>query len=59
MRLDKWGNLQGSKAIYAGKEFYHGGAFVQHDTTEPIFTERKEIRTINGNLSEQPKKVKK
>ena len=35
------------------------GAFVQHDTTEPISTERKEIRTINGNLSEQPESKKK
>jgi hypothetical protein len=32
------------------------GAFVKHDTTEPISTERKEIRTINGNLSEQPER---
>jgi hypothetical protein len=35
------------------------GAFVLHDTTEAISTERKEIRTINGNLSEEPERLKK
>jgi hypothetical protein len=47
--------LQGvkdTKAVYVLKTTATG-AFGQHDTTEPIPIERKEIRTINGNLSRE------